>query len=118
MSENNKKQTKAQAKADKKRAKAQVKRDKTFLSNGEGSRKSVIEKPSPMIHFAEIIKGIIYLVFALSLFVAVLLGQRGVIITLDDIIDSFLLASLGKFALIIIALGFLIYGLKNLRLVK
>jgi len=71
-----------------------------------------------MVRFAEGVKGIIYLILAVSLIFAIVLGQTGVIITLEDIIDNLILAQAGKVILAIIALALLIYGLKNLRILK
>jgi len=75
-------------------------------------------KPKPggkVVQFAESVKGIIYLVLAISLIVAVVLGHTGVIITLEDIIENLIVAQAGKVILIIIAVALLIYGLKKLR---
>ena len=71
-----------------------------------------------MVRFAEGVKGIIYLILAVSLIFAIILGQKGVIITFEDIIDNLILAQAGKVVLAIIALALLIYGLKNLRIIK
>ena len=46
------------------------------------------------------------------------MGQSGLIVTLEDIIDSLIIATLGKVIIIIIAIGLFIYGLKNLRMMK
>ncbi len=80
-----------------------------------------MEKTKPSgraVRFAESVKGVIYLVLAISLIVAIVLGQTGVIITLDDIIENLIVANAGKIVLVIIALAFFIYGLKNLRIVR
>jgi hypothetical protein len=79
----------------------------------------VAQKPTgKMVRFAEGVKGIIYLILAVSLIFAIVLGQTGVIITLEDIIDNLILAQAGKVILAIIAVALLIYGLKNLRILK
>lgn len=75
-------------------------------------------KSSPAVRFAEAVRGIIYLIFAVSLVLAVILGQKGVIVSLDDIISNLLLIKIGQVVLIVIALSLFIYGLKHLRLVK
>ncbi|NNF34009.1 MAG: DUF1206 domain-containing protein [Saprospiraceae bacterium] len=71
-----------------------------------------------MVRFAEGVKGIIYLILAVSLIIAIVLGQTGVIITLEDIIDNLIIAQAGKVVLAIIAVALLIYGLKNLRVLR
>jgi hypothetical protein len=70
------------------------------------------------VRFAEGVKGIIYLILAVSLIFAIILGQTGVIITLDDIIENLIVAQIGKVVLAIIAIALLIYGFKNLRILK
>jgi hypothetical protein len=50
--------------------------------------------------------------------VAIFLGQTGVIITLEVIIDNLILAQAGKVVLAVIAIALLIYGIKNLRVLK
>ena len=75
-------------------------------------------KSSPAVRFAEAVKGIIYLIFAVTLLLAVVLGQKGVIIDLETIISNLLVVRIGQVILLIIALALFIYGLKHLRLVK
>ena len=75
-------------------------------------------KPSKIVRFADSVKGIIYLIFGVSLIVAIFLGEQGMVITLEDIIGSLFLATVGKAALVILALALFIYGLKQLHLVK
>ena len=77
-----------------------------------------LASPSLYVRFAESIKGILYIILAVSIIAAVVLGQSGLIITLEDIIDNLILATLGKVLLAIIAVGLFIFGLKNLRMVK
>ena len=72
----------------------------------------------PAVRFAESVRGILYIIFAVSLLAALVLGQKNIIISLDDIIQHLLLANLGKVILAIIGLALLLYGLKHLRLVK
>jgi len=50
--------------------------------------------------------------------VALVLGQRGAIMSLDDVIESLFAASAGKVVLALIALGLLLYGFKYLRLIR
>ena len=117
-----KKQLKAAAKAQKKLAKSQVKAGDVASAGAAPQEKTVIvEKApstSPTVRFAEAVRGILFLIFAISLVLAIVLSEGGVIITLDEIIDSLLLAWAGKVALVVIALAFFVYGLKYLRLVK
>ena len=54
----------------------------------------------------------------MSILAAVILGESGLILTLEDIIDSLIIASLGKVLIGIIAVALFIYGLKNLRILK
>ena len=109
-----KKLEKTRAKLEKKRAKAEVKRQKQGAGGaGEGDRGA-----SPAVRYAESVRGILYLLMGASLLGALLLGQRGAIISLDDVIDSLFAARAGKLVLALIGVGFLIYGLKHLRVVR
>ena len=74
--------------------------------------------PSFYVRFAESIKGILYIILALSILASVIMGQSGLILTLEDIIDSLIIARLGKALILIIAVALFIYGLKNLRIMK
>ena len=110
-------------KAEKKRLKAEVKRQKKAAKLQAKSPDPAADsrdpvKPSPAVSFAESVRGIIYIIFAASLLAALVLGQKNIIISLDDIIQHLMLANLGKVILAIIALALFIYGLKHLRLVK
>ncbi len=58
------------------------------------------------------------MVLGASLVVALILGQKGAIISLDDIVNSLFAAWTGKVILALIALALLIYGLKHLRVVR
>jgi len=120
MDKAEKKRLKAEAKRQKKLAKAQstqirIPQDgKSELSEKSPSA----ESPSPAVRFAESVRGILYIIFAASLLAALILGQKNIIISLDDIVQHMLLANLGKVILAVIALALFIYGLKHLRLVK
>ena len=46
------------------------------------------------------------------------MGQSGLTVTLEDIVDSLIIARLGKVLIIVIAIALFIYGLKNLRILK
>lgn len=76
------------------------------------------DESSVGVRFAEIVRGIIYVILAVSLGVALVLGEGEVIITLEDIINNLLVVTFGKIILVIIALALFIYGLKHMRLVK
>jgi hypothetical protein len=103
-------------KALKKLSKASVKRRKKELkalkkSSGAGRR-------SPAVAFAESVRGIIYLILGVSLVVSLILSQEGYIITLEDIVGSLFFAGLGKIILAVVALAFVIYGLKHLGAIR
>ena len=49
---------------------------------------------------------------------ALVLGQRRTVVSLDDTIESLFAALAGKSVLEMIALGLLLYGLKLLRLIR
>lgn len=74
-------------------------------------------KPS-LMGFVESIPGIVYIIIGLSIAVVILLGQSGTFITMEDIIENSLIASIGKFVLIVISGALIIYGFKNLRILK
>lgn len=112
MGDPEKKRLKAAAKQAKKQAKAAMKAGATPPGASAGN------KPSPGVRFAESTRGIIYVVAGASLVVALVLGQQGAIISLDDIITSLFAARAGKVVLALIALALVIYGLKHLRLVR
>ena len=77
-----------------------------------------MDTPSKAVRFAELIKGLLYLILAISIIVAVVLGQTGVIITLEDIIENLIIAWFGKIVLVIIAIALFIYAFKQLRVIK
>lgn len=112
------------SKADKKRLKNEIKylkKQEKSLSGNKTVADSDAEKLNAIgkaVRFAESIKGIIYIILAVSLILSIILGEKGLVITLDDIIENLFLAKAGKVVLIIIAVALLIYGLKNLHLVK
>ncbi|MFC1782669.1 DUF1206 domain-containing protein [Planctomycetota bacterium] len=127
MDKAEKKRLKAQSKAAKKQAKAIVKQvGEKLKTETTGAAKptappkvpTATAESSPAVRFAEAVRGIIYLIFAVSLVLAVILGQKGLIVSLDDIIGSLLLIRIGQIILVVIALALFIYGLKHLRLVK
>ena len=108
------KHEKTAAKLEKKRAKAEVKRQKQPGSPSPGEPR----KPSPAVRYAEAVRGILYVLTGLSFFVALILGQRGAVVSLDDLIDGLFLARAGKVVIALIGAALLIYGLKHLRVVR
>jgi len=112
-----KKEAKARAKARKKEAKSRVKALKEKRKRGadvevrEGGK-------SHAVKFAEGVKGVIYLILAVSLAIALILSDQGKIVTLDDILGSLFLGLVGKIVVVVLAVAFFIYGLKRLGAVK
>ncbi|MBC8174239.1 MAG: DUF1206 domain-containing protein [Candidatus Marinimicrobia bacterium] len=115
MNKIEKKRLKTETKIQKKLAKA---KQKEIPATNERGDSHPPDQPSHAVRFAEGVRGTIYVIFAASLLLAIILGQRGVIVTLEDIIGSLFLALIGKIILVIVALALFIYGLKHLRLVK
>ena len=119
MGDPDKKRLKAEAKKAKKLAKAEIKAAPAKQpAAGPPTGAPTGRQPSPGVRFAESVRGILYVVLGASLVVAVILGQRGAIISLDDLVDSLFAARAGKIILIVIALALVIYGLKHLRMVR
>ena len=104
-----KKHDKTLAKRQKKEAKAEIKARK---------QDAALSGSSPAIRYAEFVRGCLYVLMGASLIVALVLGQRGVIISLDDLIEGLFAASAGKVVLALIAVGLFLYGLKHLRLIR
>ncbi|MFH1375750.1 MAG: DUF1206 domain-containing protein [Patescibacteria group bacterium] len=107
-------------KAAKKRLKAEIKLAKA-QAKAEAQQSKVIapeEKASTALRFAEVVRGIIYLVGGVSLVLAVVLQEQGVFVGLDKIVENLMVLRAGQIVLIIIALALFIYGLKHIRLVK
>jgi hypothetical protein len=91
---------------------------KYLKARAKALKKSRREMKSRVVRFSEGVKGIIYLILAVSLAVALVLSDAGKIITLEDIVGNLFAAFIGKVILVIIAIAFLIYGLKHLGLVR
>lgn len=104
-------------KGDKKRLKTEQEFQKKEII-ASAPKSSSGERKSSLVKFAEGIRGGIYIVSGISLAIVIILGQSGAFITMNDIIGNMMLATLGKFILIIIAFALIIYGLKNLRFLK
>ncbi|MCK4517900.1 hypothetical protein KAT92_03930 [Candidatus Babeliales bacterium] len=109
-------------KAEKKRLKAQIKFAKAQAKLAEAKQPELTvlqkNKASPALKFAEAVRGILYLLGSASLILAVVLQERGVWITLDEIVENLLVIRAGQVVLIVIALALFIYGLKHIRLVR
>ena len=122
MDKAEKKRLKASLKAQKKQAKTQQKLiERQSGPSGESPKKIIIERPSQpstAVRFAEAVRGIIFLIFAVSLVVAVILSQTGYIITTNEIINGLIAHLVGRIILIVVAVAFFIYGLKYLRAIK
>ena len=103
---------KTQKKLQKQQYKLEKKKQKSEHDSGSSS------SPSLYVRFAESTKGVLYIILAISIVAAVIMGQSGVIVTLEDIIDNLIIARLGKVLIIVIAVALFIYGLKNLRILK
>lgn len=110
-----KKRLKAELKLRKKEIKASSVSGKTSEPVSDNIKD---EKKSLLVKFTESIRGIIYIITGVSLMVVIILGQSGAFITMNDIIENLMLATLGKFVLIIITFALIIYGFKNLRFLK
>lgn len=109
MTSPNKKLEKAKAKRLKKQQKSELKLRKAVDAPREASS---------AVRYAESVRGCLYVLMGASMAVALVLGQRGAIISLDDVIESLFAAIAGKVVLSLIALALLIYGFKMLRLVR
>jgi hypothetical protein len=103
-------------KIQKKRLKQEYKLEKKRLQREPVTDQAA--SPSLSVRFAESIRGILYIVLALSIITAVIMGQSGLILTIEDIVDSLIIVRLGKVLILIIAAALFIYGLKNLKLLK
>lgn len=82
----------------------------------EGAPKG--RKVSGAVRYAETVRGILYVMLGATLMGALVLGQRDVITSFDDIVNSLFWATAGKVVLGAIALAFVIYGLKYLRVMR
>ena len=117
MDDTEKKKLKSAAKLLKKQAKAQTKA-KSSPTSGQQVVSEKQTPPSGAIRFAEAVRGILFMIFAVSLIIAVILSQSGYIITTSDIINTLIGHITGKIILSVISAAFFIYGLKSLRAIK
>ncbi|MDJ0976123.1 MAG: DUF1206 domain-containing protein [Planctomycetota bacterium] len=112
------KRMKAEAKRVEKEAKLVQKYGPDAVARAKGEVPPPDAKGSKAVRYAETVRGVLYVLLGVSLVGALLLGQRNVITSFDDIVDSLFLATAGKVVLALIALAFVIYGLKYLRVVR
>ena len=122
MGDLNKKQFKKQAKIAKKTAKGQQKTAKSAvpatIPENDRPTPQPADDASKTVKFAEAVRGLLFMIFALSLTVAIFLNQKGYTVTTSDIIQTLIDTLPGKFILSVIAAAFFIYGLKCLRAIK
>jgi uncharacterized membrane protein YdbT with pleckstrin-like domain len=116
MGSEDKKRAKAQAKALKKRAKAEAKAAEAKAAAADS--RTAGDQPSRAVRFAEGVRGVLFLILAVSMVVAVFLSNQGYIVKLEEIFESLVLATVGKVVLVVIAVAFFIYGLKYLRAIR
>ncbi|MFH1803105.1 MAG: DUF1206 domain-containing protein [archaeon] len=86
-------------------------RKKQFKGRGPSSSSGAVK-------FSEGVKGLIYLILALSLFAALFFSNSQFIVTRDDLIGLLFGSIIGKIVLVVLGIAFLIYGLKHLGLVR
>jgi hypothetical protein len=70
------------------------------------------------VRWAQSVRGGIDLVLGLSLAAALVIGPRGVVTVLDPTVDSLFLATAGKVLLAVIAVDFVVSGLKAMRRIR
>lgn len=107
---------KRRAKLEKKRAKAELKARKKGRSAPPPT--TATTSGSAAVRYAETIRGVLYVVTGGSLVAALALGERGAMLSLDDLIDGLFAARAGKVVLAAIAVALVIYGLKHLRVLR
>ena len=122
MGESDKKSLKAAAKAVKKQAKAEQKGAKSQVEPGVTSSSAPSAEEtggsSRLVRFAEGVRGVLFLIFAVSLVIAILLPDIGQTLGMSEIIGKLIGHWIGKGVLVVIAVAFFIYGLKYLRAIK
>lgn len=111
------KRLKAETKRIETEAKLEKKYGRAAVARAKG-RASPSTPASKAVRYAEGVRGVLYLLLGVTLLGALLLGQRDVITSFDDIVDSLFWATAGKAVLALIALAFVIYGLKRLRVLR
>ncbi len=114
-----KKKLKAQQKIEKAKAKESAKQAK---KKDEGSTEvedsSKEERSSHIVTFAQGVRGVLFLILSISLIVAIVLSNRGYIITLDEIFESLVAIWIGKVVLVVLSIAFFVIGLKQLKAIK
>ena len=122
MGDSAKKALKAAAKAAKKQAKAEQKGVKVQVEPAVTSSSAPSAEgtggSSRLVRFAEGVRGVLFLIFAVSLVVAILLPDIGQTLGMSEIIGKLIGHWIGKVVLVVIAVAFFIYGLKYLRAIK
>ncbi|MCH9021479.1 MAG: DUF1206 domain-containing protein, partial [Planctomycetes bacterium] len=73
---------------------------------------------SRLVRFAEGVRGVLFLIFAVSLVIAIVLPDIGQTLGMSEIIGKLIGHWIGKGVLVVIAAAFFIYGLKYLRAIK
>ena len=109
-----KKQKKLELKREKKANKLAAKHENAHATEGAATPTD----SSPAVRYAELVRGCLYVLTGASLIVAIALGQRGIILSLDDIIENLFAAWSGKIVLALIGLALFLYGFKHLRLIR
>ncbi len=98
-----------------KKSKKTVKKGIKSIKKG---KVNIPSEPQPaIIRFSECIKGILYLILSVSIILAVIIGESGIIIQTKDLIENLFVLWIGRVIIVIIALGFFGYGLKQLKLI-
>ena len=116
MSDSEKKKQKAKAKALKKKLKYEQKLAQMGDKNaGIGKNGTEPHRVSPVLRFAEYVRGVLYLIFSVSLVVAVLTSGKIRAITTSEIVRICIGTVAGKVVLIVLASALFIYGLKYLK---
>ncbi len=126
MSDIEKKKQKAQAKALKKKLKYEQKLAKKRSKAGEDETSAnktsqttqddtKSARISPVLRFAEFVRGILYLIFSVSLVVAILSSGQIRTLTTSEIVRICIGTVAGKVVLLVIASALFIYGLKYLK---
>ena len=100
-----KKEDKARLKREKKAAKAAVKMEKR-----EGAVLVAEPGASPAVRYAELVRGVLLIVTGSSLMAALALGQQGMVVSLDDVIENLFAVRAGQ-----VGSGFDCFGVGDLR---
>lgn len=104
----------------KKQLKAQIKAAKFDTEASSQLTRHFADKsrPSRIVKVADVFRGVLYLILAVSIIVAIILSNKGYIITFEDIFESLVAERIGKVILYLFAASFFILGLKHLRAIR